>query len=346
MVRLFFLRLIETYLRHRFLWLLPIVGMIVFAGLNFVTTKPTYVSLAAVYINKETLLADITALNQGGLAWVTPAQAATDQVKELFETDAFIRSVIQHTDLEKEITADPSKTTDLITATRSSIWVTTLGNNTLVIGASSQKAALAQQLASGAIDVFIQWKINTGKQATTAALSFYKDLVKTYSDEVLTAEDELKKFLDAHPVPVHGDRPPSEAVEIDRLQRQLSSANERFKKAQDNLESSQLSEKVNESEVRQMYLIVDTPNFPAKSTESTKTLLTNSMIYVVVGVVLSIFGIIIGTLVDQAVRFPEDVTIGLELPVFAILPDELEPGNKKKKAPKPEKKAKEKPQPA
>ena len=321
MLRLFVLRLGETYLRHRFLWLLPIAGMVAFAGLHVVTTKPTYVSLAAVYINKETLLADIASLNQGGLAWVTPAQAAVDQIRELFQTDAFIRSVIQHTDLEKDLAADPTKTEDLITNTRSTIWVNTLGNNTIVLGASSPKALLSQQIATGLIEVFLQWKINTGHQATTAALSFYKDLVTTYYDQVQTAENDLKTYLDAHPVPVAGDRPPSETVEIDRLQRDLSSATTHYQKAQDNLENSQLVEKVNESEVRQMYLIVDTPNYPPRASQSTKTVLINSLIYVIVGVVLSIGGVVLGTLLDQAVRFPDDVILGLELPIFAILPD-------------------------
>ena len=69
-----------------------------------------------------------------------------------------------------------------------------------------------------------------------------------------------------------------------------------------------------------MYLIVDSPNFPLRPAQSTKTLLTNSLIFVVVGVFLAIVGVVLAALLDKAVRFPEDVVIGLELPVFAILP--------------------------
>jgi capsular polysaccharide biosynthesis protein len=343
MLRLIVLRLLDTYLRHRFLWLLPIAGMIAFAAYNYVSARPSYISLAAVYINKETLLADVASLNQGNFAWVTPAQATTDQVKELFQTDAFIRSVLRLTDRENEITASPGRTGDLIEETRRSIWVNTLGSNTLVIGATSGNASLAQQLAAGAIEVFLQWKINTGHQATTAALAFYKDLVTTYSDEVNAAEDGLKAYLDAHPAPVRGDRPPSEDVEIDRLRGRLAVANERLKKAQDNLESSQLTEKLNESTTRQQYLIVDAPNFPYKSTQSNKSLLTNSIIFVVVGIFLAIGGVVLGALLDQAVRFPEDVTLRLNLPVFAVLPKwkpvkagRRKPGSKPKQKPGPQ----------
>ncbi len=205
--------------------------------------------------------------------------------------------------------------------TRSSIWANTLGSNTIVVGATNGDPVLAQQLATGIIEVFVQWKINTGYQATTAALAFYKDLQNTYSAEVENAEITLKTFLDDHPVPVRGDRLPSEEVEIERLQRQLNSALERYKKAQDNLENSQLTEKINESEVRQKYLIVDAPNYPQKPTQSTKSVLINSLIFVVVGVVLSIGGVVVGTILDQTVRFSDDVTIWLELPVFAVLPD-------------------------
>ena len=321
MLRLIVLRLLDTYFRHRFLWLLPIAAMIAFAAFNFVTAKFSYISVAALYVNKETLLADVASFNQGGFAWVTPAQATTDQIKELFQTDAFIRAVLQLTDSEKDIKGDPSATAELISATRHSIWVNTIGSNSLVIGATSGDPALSQQLANGAIEVFLQWKINTGYQATTAALAFYKDLVKTYAAEVQAAEEELKGFLDAHPVPVRGDRVPSEAVEIDRLQRNLNSISDRLKKAQDHLEDSQLTDKVNESEVRQKYLIVDAPNYPIEPAQSKKTMLTNSIIFVVVGVVLSVIGVVAATLLDQVVRFPEDVTFAVNLPVFAVIPE-------------------------
>ncbi|MCX6054735.1 MAG: hypothetical protein NTZ74_07470 [Chloroflexi bacterium] len=337
MFRLFIMRFLETYLRHRFLWLLPIAGMVAFAGVNFVTTKPTYISLAALYINQETLLSDIATLNQSGFAWVTPAQVATDQMKELIQTDAFVRSVIQHTDLESKITENPENTSDLIVQTRSNIWVNTLGNNTIVIGATNESPLISQQLAGGTFEVFLQWKINTGYQATTAALTFYKDLVKTYLADVQTAKGELQSFLNGHTVPVTGDRLPSEVVEISRLEEQLNAASARYTKAQDNLENSQLTEKINESEVRQKYLIVDSPNFPNKKAVSTTKQLTTSMIYVLVGVVLSVMGVIVGTLLDQTVRFPDDVSTALELPVFAVFPDRNIA--EEKKGSKPQKKA-------
>ena len=321
MFRLITLRFFETYLRHRFLWLLPIAGMLIYGVANFVLTKPTYVSLAALFINQETLLSNITSLNQGGYSWVTPAQATTNQINELIKTDSFVRSVIQKSDLEKQISENPAKTGKLLVSTRSSLWVNTLGDNTIVIGASNGNPTITQQLATGTVEVFLLWKINTGHNATTTALTFYEDLVRTYSAEVNSAKDELQKYLDAHPIPISGDRPPSETVEIDRLQSQLSTATGRYVKAQDELENSRLTEKINESEVRQKYLIVDSPSYPNKPALSTTKKITNSAVFILVGVVLSLLAVVVGSLLDRTFRFPEDVHFQLELPVFAIFPD-------------------------
>ncbi len=324
MLRLFLLRVVETYFRHRFLWLLPIVIMMGFAGVKWVTTKPTYISVSAMYVNKETLLASMTEIMQSGFSWVTPAQATVDEFKELLQTDAFVRSVIELTDLEKEMSSDPITVATVIADARSAIWVGTLGNNTITVGSINRDPAIAQQLASGTINTYVQWKINTGRDQTVTAQDFFASLVENYQKDVTTAQGKIKDYLDSHPMPLSGDRPASELVEIEQLNSELSTAVDRYKKALENLESSQLSLAVNESKVRQTYLLLDGPRFPLKPSQTTKSALITSVIFVFVGVFLSLAGIVVAALFDRSLRFPQDVRQTVELPVFTQLPGQVQ----------------------
>lgn len=320
MFRLILLRLLEAYFRHRWLWLAPVAIMLAFAGLRILTTHPTYVSMSALYVNKDSLLATLTSTSENGFSWITPAQATADEFKELIQTDAFMRSVIQKSALEKEMAAGPQGVMQTLSNVRAAVWVNVLGKNTIQVGAAHEQAEVAQQLAAGVIEVYIQWKINTGQEETTTALKFFEGLVAQYQMEVDRAEGDLQAYLEAHPPPLHGDRPPAEEVAIERYSQKLTDALSRFKKAQDDLQTAQLNVAVNESNVRQTYLMLDAPRYPIEPTQTKKDLLMGAAIFLGVGVVLSVGGVVVGALLDRSLRFPEDVQILLELPLLTSLP--------------------------
>ncbi|NUM43502.1 MAG: lipopolysaccharide biosynthesis protein [Anaerolineales bacterium] len=335
MFRLITLRLLETYFRHRWLWLAPVVMMLAFAGLRMVTTDATYVSMSAVYVNKESLLASLTSIREDGFSWVTPAQAAVDEFKELIQTDAFMRSVIQKTALETDMAASPQEVAQILGEARGAVWVNVLGKNTIQVGAAHEQAEVAQQLALGVIEVYIQWKINTGQEETTTALKFFEELVAQYQLEVDSAEGDLQAYLEAHPPPLHGDRPPAEEVAIDRFSQKLVDALSRLKDAQDDLQATQLNAAVNESNVRQTYLVLDAPRFPIEPTQTKMGMVIDAVIFVVVGVVLMVVGVVVGALLDRSLRFPEDVQTLLELPLLTSIPS-VKPAKPTKKRPKAE----------
>jgi capsular polysaccharide biosynthesis protein len=325
LLRSIVLRLVETYFRHRWLWLVPILLMCIFAGARFFISKPSYISLAAVYVNKQSLLASLTSIREDGFSWVTPAQAAVDEFKELIQTDAFIRSVVQKTSLEESMATSPQNVARTLVEVRSSVWADVLGKNTIVIGAKHEQPEIAKQLAAGVIEVYTQWKINTGREETAAALLFFDDLVKDYQSEVDNAEAELQAYLEKYPAPVRGERPPSEQVALDRLNKNLTDTMVRLNDTQNSLRTAQLNAAVNESNIRQTYLLIDAPNIPIEPTKSKKSLLIDSAVFIILGLMISVVGIVIGALLDQSIRFPQDTQQWLELPLIACLKDPLTP---------------------
>jgi capsular polysaccharide biosynthesis protein len=331
MLRLFMLRFLESYFRHRFLNLLPIVLLIGVSVLSVLKVKPVYISRGGLYVQKESLLASLTSLNDTGFAWVTPAQATVDEFKEMLQTDAFIRSMIQQTDLETELVAQPAQADQMYQTVRSAVWVQVLGNNLIQIGATHGNGPVAHQLATATLETYLQWKINTAQQESISAQTFFSDLLKTYEADLEVAQQAMQIYLEDHPAPLRGDRPPAEQLEIDRQQANINIAAARLTSAQEKEESARLAMAQAESKTRQSYLIVDAPAFPFAPENSKKTALTGAAIQVVVGVILAVVLVVLGALIDRSLRFPIDVRHGLDLPVLAAVPDLMKKGKKEKK---------------
>jgi uncharacterized protein involved in exopolysaccharide biosynthesis len=331
MVRLILLKLLETYFRHRWLFLLPILLMIAASARSFMGQKPIYIASGSMYIQQQSLLSQLTGSTSSGFSWVTPAQATSGELKELLQTDSFVRAIVQLTDLEQEMSKGPAAVQTTIGNARNSVWVQAAGDNLIQVGGAYGQAITTQQLVSATMEIFIQWKINNDRQTSVVAQNFFANLIESYQADLDAARQRMQTYLDEHPDPVRGDRPSSERLDISRLQADIDSAAQRLASAVDKQENARLSVSKTESDVRQKYAVVDAPDVPAKPENSKKKALTNGLIFVVVGLLLAIVAVVGGATLDRSVRFPVDVQHGINLPVLAVVPDTA-PRKKKGKA--------------
>lgn len=337
MLRLVLFRVLESYFRHRFLFLLPILLMIGFAGFKFVSAKSTYISRGAIYVQKQSLLGSLTSVSQDGFSWSSASQLTEGEFKELLQTDSFVRAVIQLTDLEQELSKDPQHAEVLYDRVRGEVWIGTLGDSLITVGAVDENPKIAQQLAQATIDNFLEWKINSDREESASAQAFFAQLIQDSTQQLDKGLSELKAYLESHPDPVRGDRSSLEKLEIERLQTIINQTKANLDDAAKKEQDSRLSMAKAESDVRQKYFVLDAPNMPLQSENSKTSALISSLIFVVVGFVLVIVLTIGAALMDRAVRFPVDVRHQLHLPVLATIPD-LTPKGKKEKKPKEAKK--------
>ncbi len=331
MIRLVLLRILESYFRHRFLYLLPIVMMTAVGVITFFTADVSYISLGVLYVRKESLLTSLTNLQDGGFGWVTPAKATVTEFSELLKTDAFRRAVILQTDLEADMAGGPTSVGETIAAVGQSVWVQTLGDNLVMVGAAYETPEIAQQLVQATLESFIQWKINVDREESVSAEEFFNSVITVYDSDLEVARENLRLYLEAHPEPLRGDRPEIERMEIDRLQAEINIAEKQLTNALERQENSSLAVAQAESAVRQSYLIIDTPKLPSQPASSKMDGLVNAIIFVVVGVVLSVTGVLGAALLDRSHRFAIDVRHTLDLPVLAQVPDGAEKKKKKQK---------------
>jgi len=321
MARLFVLRLFDSYFRHRWLNLLPIVMMIGLASASFVLAEPQYVSRGRLYVQKSSLLPSLTQLPSDGLTWRTPTQISLSEIQELIQTEAFVRSIIQKTDLEANMSAGPAAVQKTIDDFRTQLSVQVVGDSIIEISVQNKDPKLAQQLTAAVIDSYSLWKLNGDRQESAVAQAFFASVLPGYQDDLQKVRDQLETFLKQHPVPLRGERPAEEQVEIDRLQAAVESSSKRVENALEKEESARLSQSQAESSVRQDYLLIDAPTLPITPETSLRQRLTGPLIFVIVGFMLTIICVIGGALLDRSFRFPLDVRSNLNLTVLALVPN-------------------------
>lgn len=321
MAKIFIIRLLDSYFRHRWLYLLPIIILTIAAGVYFATFKRLYISSGVIYAEQSTMLAALTSVQDEGFSWNTPAQDIANQFNDLFLTDAFLRAVIQETNLEVGMSKGEMDTKETIKEVRNRVWVTIAGNNQLQVNAANEDPLTAYQIAQGTINTFMQWKINLGRIDSTTAEDFLQELIMEYRADVEKAEGELLSYLETHLEPVRGDRPDIELMEIQNLQAELTFAGTRLARALEKAENARLAESQVESNVSQKYTLVDAPDIPEKPAVSRRQMAMNGSIFIAVGVLLSGIAVIGATVLDQSIRFPLDVSHELGLPVLAVVQD-------------------------
>ncbi len=322
MVKAVLLHLLERYFHHRWLYLVPILVTIIAAGVYVATLEVDYTVQGVIYVNNQSLLASLTDLKDSNSSyWVTPAQATANELGELMKTDSFSRAIIQHTDLEKKMSEGPGVMSDVFTYIRKQVWATTLGDNQVQISAADPNPVIAQQLVSSLIENYIQWKMNSKKAESQAALDFFSSLITQYKANLDSSRNDLEKYVSEHPEPIRGSRPYLEQFEIDRLNGPIKIAEDRYTSALDKEENAKLSLQQIESDTRQTYILIDAPAFPAKPDTSLKRVGISMGIFLAVGIILTIALIVVSYLLDRTVHFSLDVSTQLNLPVLAMIPD-------------------------
>jgi capsular polysaccharide biosynthesis protein len=321
MARLIILRLLDSYFRHRWLNLLPIVLMIGLASASFTLAEPEYVSRGRLYVQKAALLPSLTQLPSDGYTWRTPTQVALSELQELVQTEAFVRSVIQKTDLEANMAGGSDAIKQTMEQFRLELSLQQVGDSVIEIAVTNKIPKLAQQLAAATIDSYTRWKLNGDQQESAVAQSFFRDVLPGYQDNLQKARDALKTYLETHPVPLRGERPAQELLEIAQFQSAVDVATRRVENALEKEESARLAQAQAESSVRQDYLLIDAPTLPVNPETSLRQRLMAPLIFVIVGIILTVVCIIGGALLDRSFRFPLDVQTGLGLQVLALVPD-------------------------
>lgn len=181
MFRLVILRLLESYFRHRWLYLLPMV-LLLAAGIVYYAfyAEPVYIVRGVLYVQQKSLLESLLPLPTEPFTSATPAEATAREIDDLLQTRSFIRAIIANTELESEMARGEEVVEDTIKDVRDAVWASAQGRNQVLIAAAYEDPVLAYQLSQGVVDSYIQWRVNADREESAAAQAFFTELIAGY----------------------------------------------------------------------------------------------------------------------------------------------------------------------
>jgi uncharacterized protein involved in exopolysaccharide biosynthesis len=321
--RPFLLRLLETFFRRWFLYLVPLVVFLCLGLVSVASTKDVYVSTGVLYVDDETLLAALTDVRgtSGGQWWKTPAELTSEQMESAFQTEGLVLTMAEAADLRTATDGGTATIDDL----RSSLSVAPNGSNLVQVRAARRDPEESSRLANAAITSFIDFVVEANLSESSSAEKFLTELVAGYEDDVTAGREALNTYLRAHPTPDPASRPALEQTEIDRLTSAINTADQRYTDGLGKLEDAQLATAQTEADVSQRVRLVDEPQTPTAPQATVRDKAITMAMFGSLGLLLSAAAVLAGALLDRSIRTAADVTERLHSVALAALPDAPQP---------------------
>jgi uncharacterized protein involved in exopolysaccharide biosynthesis len=312
------LRLLETFFRRWWLYLVPLVILIAAGVFTFGRSGPSYRSEGTFYVEGETFLSSLTPAPGSDIGWNTPAGYYNQQLAGLLQTDAFIRVVVEQAELQPGLYLSEQEMLDDV---RWSVGSWTGGDNLLRVAASHRDPDISQRLAQSVMEGFVQWQIDSDLSESSAAQAFLGDLMETYEAEVASAQKVLDDYIRANPEPAGTTtRPLAQQVILERLRGEVDLAAGRLNTARVRDEEARLASVQAENVVRQRFRVVDEPYYPLASEPMLRAAIMHVMLFAIMGVSISAAALIALTALDRTVRSAADVRQRLDADLLVVVP--------------------------
>jgi uncharacterized protein involved in exopolysaccharide biosynthesis len=312
------LRLLDTFFRHFWLYLLPVVALGAVGVWAATSTQDSYQSFGTMRIETNALVGELTGIQSDpGFGWLTPAAATSEAFNALLRTETFVDDVASAARLEEAIENGTITTAEI----RGSLAIYPDGARLVKVQASNRQPDVTYRLANAAMAAYIRAVVENEASDSRVAVEFLQQKLPDYRAAVAAAEKAFRTWLAEHPPPEDGsERPEDELVEVGRLQGAIDSRQLRLTEAQQNIEQAELAVEQSSAEVEQRLQVIDPPQEPTAPQPKMKKAVMTVAMALVVGCFLAVAGVVIGTILDRTIRFPGDVKERLGVRMLAVVP--------------------------
>jgi uncharacterized protein involved in exopolysaccharide biosynthesis len=311
------LRLLESFFRRWWLFLVPVVVLGVVGFISVSGTKKTFQSSGTFNVESSTVLSTLSGDNNQTSAFETPSETTSKRINATLQTDQFIKDIAQRAGIAGALESG------LITPNwiRSSLTSTTNGSNLVKVVAVNEDPAVAQRLASATIDGFIQTIIDSASSQSAAAVTFFDNLLTTYQTDLTNAQQALDQYVQAHPAPALGIRPEDEQSEVTRLSSAVTQAQTNYNTTVGKRQDAQLSTEQTKADLSARLRLIDAPQVPKAPEPRLKSMLFGFATFLALGVLVSGGAVVLATLMNHSLQSAADVKERLGVRVLAVVPD-------------------------
>lgn len=319
MTRSVLIRLLETFFRRWWLYLLPVVVIVGFGFVTVSSSNPTYRSAGVITVNSDTLLSNLADVSiDDPFTFETPASVTSRRINDLLGSTGFAVSVAEQAGLSQSMATGIVLLADV----RSQVRAAPVGDSLVSITATTEDPEMSFRLANSAIEAFIALIVENDLSQSLSAAEFYDDLSAGYRESLVEAGQTLDDYVRANPEPVVGDRPVEEQNAIARLEAAESLAQEQFATAVAKAEDARLVAEQTQLDIDQRIGIVDAPEMPLAAEPRLRRMLLSIMLFVAIGTIVLAAMVAIATALDRSVRDRDDIESRFEPPVLGLIPIE------------------------
>jgi uncharacterized protein involved in exopolysaccharide biosynthesis len=309
-------RLLETFFRRWYLYLVPLVlftGVGVYKAMGL---ESGYRSVGVIDVSKGTLLSELTSIRGENYGYDTPANSTARTMSSLLGTRRFILDVVERAGLTEAVRAGVI----LPDGIRGAISASAGGDTLLRVVATSSNPEVSANLAKATIESFIEYTVEGDVSESRAAEQFFQNQVAEYQAALDRAQASLDGYVAQHPDVVAGDeRPLVIDVEVQRLQTVVEQAQVRVAAAQQKVEEARLATEQATEDVRQRLRMVDEPQ-PASAPQPRRMdMITTIATFFLAGLLLSVGAVVVAAVLDRSLWSGADVEHFTRLPVLASL---------------------------
>lgn len=313
------LRLLDTLFRR---WWLYIVPVLLLAGVGFMSvkgSKEVYRSGGTISVRQGAPL--ITTLDgratDPGFGYETPAGATAGDINSLVGTDNFAQEIATTAGLTLSFGPDGITLAEI----QRSVSSFASGKTLVRVTASHEDPQIAQRLAQAAMETYTDWVVAGAVLDTQIAVDTLNARLEPYNATLDAAEADLAAYVVANPAPFgEANRDPAQQAEIARLNSEILRAGQRVFDTENNLRSAEIAREQAENDVVQKLRELDAAKLPLGPESNAKQTIITFGLFLFIGLLLALGGVILGTVADHSIRFPSDVRDRLGLRVLAVVP--------------------------
>jgi len=332
-------RYLETFFRHRLLFIAPVVLILVVTGVIVVTQPVVYTAATRLWVDKPALGSD-----EQTNPFVSPAAREAESLQELMNTRYFTVKAAHRGPLARSLGSEPVAPSGLhwlLSRVRGgdtsahmpsadqvdSMAFDILSHNSVIYAVGPQiievdfsygDPKVAAATAQAVIDQFLEETLASDKARSQVVADFYSSQIRQTQQTLAAADLAVNQYLAAHPELRSVNAVPD--AKLLQLQQADQQARQTMADFQSKVDGARLTQAALSAPGASGMRLLDPATVPAEAGVSRKLLAQALGAGLAVGLLVLVLGLLALTLADTTLRRPEDVEQALGLRLAGTIP--------------------------
>jgi uncharacterized protein involved in exopolysaccharide biosynthesis len=313
-------RYARTFVKRWYLYIVPIIVLPVLATIYGHGQLMLYNSTALVYVEKPAFL---SAEDFGWNPYLSPASNEASAMQELLQSESFVATVAQNTDLANmyDLNTRAGKDAAFYRITPEvSIYASDIGPHNLFVSVTDRSPHMALQIVQALLAQYSAYYQNHRIEVDKQAISFYGQQLAAAQSQLAQDAAQLQEYLGQH-LGANGSTDPTLA----NLEQQVQQDQSKVSNLQTQLANLRQDMQAINTGGSQLFTVLDPPQLPLAPTIQRKKLLMYTGYGL--GAALGVVGlcVVLLTLLDRKVYTRYDLqvigdSLDLDLPAIETLP--------------------------